>query len=117
MEIIFSVIGNTLVAELLGEVDHHGAQSAKDRIDKALDNYRVQNLIFDFNKVTFMDSSGIGMILGRYRRMSSQECGMAIVGCSKSIRNILNMAGVFSIIDYYNTKEEAIEGFNRKEVS
>lgn len=117
MEIIFNVIGNTLVAELLGEVDHHGAEGARERIDNALDNYKTQNLIFDFNKVTFMDSSGIGMILGRYRKMNSKERSMAIVGCSKSIRNILNMAGVFSIIDYYNTKEEAIEGFNRKEVS
>lgn len=117
MEIIFNVMGNTLIAELLGELDHHAADSVRRRIDSALDNYRAQNLVFDFNKVTFMDSSGIGMILGRYRKMGEKGNNMAIVGCSKAIRNILNMAGVFSIIDYYNTAEEAVEDFDRKEVS
>ena len=117
MEIIFSVTGNTLTAELFGELDHHAAEGAREKIDCALDNYCMENLIFDFTKVSFMDSSGIGMILGRYRKMGEQEGRIAICGCSKPVRSILNMAGVFSIIDYYNTREEALESFGRKEVS
>lgn len=117
VEIIFDVIKNTLVAELLGELDHHAAEKARDKIDEAVDNYGVQNLIFDFTNVSFMDSSGIGMVLGRYRKMNETEKKIAIVSCSKAIRNILNMAGVFSLMDYYNTKEEAIAGLDRKEVS
>lgn len=116
-EIIFDVIKNTLVAELFGELDHHAAEKARDKIDEAVDNYGVQNLIFDFTNVSFMDSSGIGMVLGRYRKMNETEKKIAIVSCSKAIRNILNMAGVFSLMDYYNTKEEAIAGLDRKEVS
>ena len=57
------------------------------------------------------------MVLGRYRKMNEMEKKIAIVSCSKAIRNILNMAGVFSLMDYYNTKEEAIAGLDRKEVS
>jgi len=57
------------------------------------------------------------MILGRYRKMGEQEGRIAICGCSKPVRNILNMAGVFSIIDYFDTKEEAVCSFSRKEVS
>ncbi len=117
MEIIFDVIGDTLIAEIMGEVDHNEATKARERIDKALDNYRVQNLIFDFSKVSFMDSSGIGMVLGRYRKMGQQSGHIAIVNCSKTVRSILNMAGVFSIIDYFDTKEDAVANFNRKEVS
>lgn len=117
VEIIFDVIENTLVAELFGELDHHAAEKARDKIDEAVDNYGVQNLIFDFTNVSFMDSSGIGMVLGRYRKMNETEKKIAIVSCSKAIRNILNMAGVFSLMDYYNTKEEAIAGLDRKEVS
>lgn len=117
VEIIFDVIKNTLVAELFGELDHHAAEKARDKIDEAVDNYGVQNLIFDFTNVSFMDSSGIGMVLGRYRKMNEMEKKIAIVSCSKAIRNILNMAGVFSLMDYYNTKEEAIAGLDRKEVS
>ncbi|MBQ9961590.1 MAG: anti-sigma F factor antagonist [Firmicutes bacterium] len=117
MEIIFDVIGNTLIVEFFGELDHHAAEKTRVKIDTAMDNYMTKNLVMDFSKVSFMDSSGIGMVLGRYRKMGENSCNMAIVGCSKTIRNILNMAGVFSIIDYYGTREEAIEGFDRKEVS
>ena len=117
MEIIFDIMGGTLVAELFGELDHHAAEKARDKIDAALDNHGVKNLVFDFTNVSFMDSSGIGMVLGRYRKMGQTEGKIAIVSCSKTIRNILNMAGVFSVIDYFDTKEEAVAVFDRKEVS
>ena len=117
LEIIFDVIGDTLVVELFGEIDHNQATKARERVDHAIDNYMAKNLIFDFKKVTFMDSSGIGMILGRYRKMGEKPGNLAIVSCSKTIRNILNLAGVFSIIDYFDTKEEAFKYFDRKEVS
>lgn len=117
MEIIFDVINETLIAELIGEVDHNEASKMRERIDKALDNYKAKYLVLDFSKVTFMDSSGIGMILGRYRKMGEQAGNMAIAGCSKTIRNILNMAGIFSILDYFDSKVEAVANFDRKEVS
>ena len=82
-----------------------------------MDNYKVNGLIMDFKKVSFMDSSGIGMILGRYRKLGEKGLKIAISGCSPSVRNILNMAGVFSIIDYYQDREEAVREMNRKEVS
>lgn len=117
MEIIFDVINETLIAELIGEVDHNGASKARERIDRALDNYKAKYLVFDFGKVTFMDSSGIGMVLGRYRKMGEKSGNLAICSCSKTMRSILNMAGVFSIIDYFDTKEDAVANFDRKEVS
>ena len=57
------------------------------------------------------------MILGRYRKLGEKGLKIAISGCSPSVRNILNMAGVFSIIDYYQDREEAVREMNRKEVS
>ena len=117
MEIIFDIMGSTLVAELFGELDHHAAEPAREKVDETLDNYGVNNLVLDFSNVSFMDSSGIGMVLGRYRKMGETDGKVAIASCSKTIRNILNMAGVFSVIDYYDTKEEAVAGLGRKEVS
>ena len=117
MEIIFDVIDETLIVELFGEIDHNQVAKGRERIDHALDNYKTKNLIFDFSKVSFMDSSGIGMILGRYRKMGEQSGNMAIVCCSKTVRSIMNMSGVFSIIDYFDTREEALLFFGRKEVS
>ena len=117
MDIIFGIKGNILIAELLGEVDHHGAAKARADIDENMEGYGSKDLIFDFSRVTFMDSSGIGIILGRYRKLSQSGGRVAIVGCSAAVRNILNMAGVFSIIDYMDSVGEAIEYLSRKEVS
>ena len=117
MDVIFSVTDSTLITELFGELDHHAAETARNKIDRAFENYRTANLIFDFAGVSFRDSSGIGMILGRYRKLKECGAGIAICACSKTVRNIMNMAGVFSIIDYYDTKEDAIDSFKRKEVS
>ncbi len=117
MEVIFNVSGNVLVAELLGELDHHAAAQVREDIDRAMDNFSIKYLVFDFGKVRYMDSSGIGMVLGRYRRMNEKEGRIAIVSCSSVIRNILNMAGIFSLIDYMDTKQEAITYFGRKDAS
>ena len=117
MEIIFDIMGKALVVEFFGELDHHAAETAREKVDDAMDNYGVKNLVFDFSGVSFMDSSGIGMVLGRYRRLGESDGKIAISSSSKTIRNILNMAGVFSVIDYYDTKEEAVADLGRKEVS
>ena len=117
MEIIYELHGNTLIAELYGELDHHASEKIRNDIDEMMRIYDAKHLIFDFGRVNFMDSSGIGMILGRYRKMGEKPGNMAIVCCSKPVRSIMNMAGVFSIIDYFDTREEALLFFGRKEVS
>ena len=96
MEIIFSVTDNTLIAELFGELDHHAAEGAREKIDEALDNYRVDNLVFDFAKISFMDSSGIGMILGRYRKMGEQEGRIAICGCKTGEKHLEHGGSIFN---------------------
>ena len=117
MDIIFGIKDNILVAEFLGEVDHHCSAKARADIDEAMEGYGSKNLIIDLSRVTFMDSSGIGIILGRYRKISASGGRVAISGGTKAVRSILNMAGVFSIIDYMDTVDQAIEYLSRKEVS
>lgn len=117
MEVIFNVSGNILIAELFGELDHHAAANIRADIDSAIENYATKYLVFDFEKVRYMDSSGIGMVLGRYRKMQGADGKIAIVSCSETVRNILNMAGIFSLIDYMDTKEEAIRYFSGRDAS
>ena len=99
---------NLLIVRVSGELDHHFADEIRLRVDAELVKPPILNILFDFNDLTFMDSSGIGMILGRYRKMGEKPGNMAIVCCSKPVRSIMNMAGVFSIIDYFDTREEAL---------
>lgn len=117
MEVILEVCENVLSARLLGELDHHGAAKVRGDIDQALEIHNLKHLIFDFEKVTYTDSSGIGVVLGRYRRLSEQGGSVVIACCSKNVRTILNMAGIFSLMDYADTKEEAAELLRKKEVS
>lgn len=115
MDMIFDIKGEVMVAELFGELDHHAAQTVRADIDNAMETYGARDLVFDFTKVTFMDSAGIGVILGRYRKLSAAGGRVAITGCSQAVRSILNMAGVFSIVDYFSALSEAADYLNRKE--
>lgn len=117
MEVILEVSEDVLVARLLGELDHHAAAKVRSDIDRALEAHNLKHLIFDFEKVAYTDSSGIGVVLGRYRRLSEQGGSVAIACCSKNVRTILNMAGIFSLMVYADTKEEAAELLRKKEVS
>ena len=58
---------NRVTACLMGEIDHHGAGSLREEIDEMLKRVRPDILVLDFRDVTFMDSSGIGLVMGRYR--------------------------------------------------
>ena len=97
MEIIFDIMGSTLVAELFGELDHHAAETAREKVDETLDNYGVNNLVLDFSNVSFMDSSGIGILLGRYKKLSQNGCAMEIKGARDGIDKIIKMAGLYQI--------------------
>ena len=142
MEIIYEMTGDTLTAQLMGELDHHAAAKVRGDIDDTMDRYGAMNLIFDFSRVTFMDSAGIGVVLGRYKRLqtggeSDAKCSgvrarglsaggedddgsvggrVVITGCSQKIHTILHMAGIFSLMKYTETKEEAVAYLHRNEV-
>ena len=117
MEVIFSVSENILIAELLGELDHHAAEHIREDIDDAVHGNSAKFLVLDFSKVRYMDSSGIGVVLGRYRKLAAVGGEVAIVSCSDTVKSILNMAGIFSLMQYIDTKENAILYFEGKEVS
>ena len=113
----YQVQENCLTIFLPREVDHHHAEEIRKNADLVIERNHIKYVIFDFEKTEFMDSSGIGMVLGRYRKMNETDGAVAIVSCSAAVRNILNMAGIFSLMDYMDTKEEAILYFKGKEAS
>ena len=117
MEIIYENSGTTLIAELFGEMDHHASEKVRRDIDEMMEQYETRNLIFDFSRVTFMDSAGIGVIIGRYKKLKPKDGMIFVSGCSQKIQYILNMAGIFSIVEYADTKKEAIELLQKGEVS
>ena len=65
----FDIVGRNLIIRLNCELDHHIAEQIRKRIDNIIDTKAIKNIIFDFEKVSFMDSSGIGVIMGRYKKV------------------------------------------------
>ena len=87
-----------LTAKLSGELDHHAAAEIRVKLDGELERTTPALLIFDFGKVSFMDSSGIGLILGRARLISSWGGKIIAVNTSDRIRKIITLSGLGSVI-------------------
>ncbi|MGL5069201.1 MAG: anti-sigma F factor antagonist [Sarcina sp.] len=109
MYIDFKSKGNLLVVQLSGELDHHSAQEVRVKVDDRLDRFDVKKLIFDFSEVSFMDSSGIGVIIGRYKKISIRDGIVAIASISGSIKRIFDLSGIFKVIRVYSSVDEAIK--------
>ena len=94
--------GHTVRAELMGELDQHNAASLREALEKLLADGSVTRIEYDMRGVTFMDSSGIGALLGRYRTLAARGGSMDILNASRSMERILRMSGVYKLC----TKED-----------
>ncbi|MEG2381262.1 MAG: anti-sigma F factor antagonist [Oscillospiraceae bacterium] len=99
MEINLETIGSTLVVKLGGEIDQHWASELKSEIDREINLRNINNLIFDFAKVTFMDSSGIGVIIGRYKQIHARGGTTMIVRTQPQVDKILELSGVKKLLE------------------
>lgn len=88
--------GKTLLAELSGEIDHHGAASVRAEIDERVTACSPAVLVLDFSAVTFMDSSGIGLILGRHKLVSALGGVVVVQKAPADIKRMLAIAGIDS---------------------
>lgn len=90
----FLPAGNTLAAYLSGEIDHHAAQALRREIDAQVDAHLPEQLALDFSGVTFMDSSGVGLILGRGRYIASLGGSLTVQNPPAQIRKMLDLARI-----------------------
>ena len=90
--------GPVLVAYLSGEIDHHAAGRLREQIDARILSASPERVVLDFGGVGFMDSSGIGLFLGRYRLLQDTGGVLAVQGVSAQIAKMLRLSGIGSII-------------------
>lgn len=109
MQVVLSMNKDTLIAKMVGELDHHSAAEVKEKVERYIINKSAKNLIFDFSNLTFMDSSGIGMIIGRFKLISAMGGKVQIVCKSKQIEKLIKMSGLKKIISVCDDVEKAIE--------
>ncbi|MBE5041058.1 anti-sigma F factor antagonist [Ructibacterium gallinarum] len=92
-------IGTTLVVKLEGEIDQSCAAEIRTDIDRAILLKNAKNLILDFAGVSFMDSSGIGVIIGRYKQMKARGGKTMIIRTQPQVDKILELSGLKKIMD------------------
>ena len=94
MSVKITVNGDVVTAYLDGEIDHHSAGVMRNEIDAAVEKNTPAMLILDFRDVSFMDSSGIGLVMGRYKTISEVGGELAIINTSPQIGKVMRLAGM-----------------------
>lgn len=100
--------GRTLIARLDGDLDLQVADNLRSGLERALEQTEALNLVFNLEKVSFLDSSGLGVILGRYNRVVGRKGKIAFVSAAPGVRRVLELSGLFRIGGDFATEEEAL---------
>lgn len=108
MKITTEMKQGVLIVQLEGELDMHVADEFRQEVDKALDASGVRNILLNLDKVTFIDSSGLGVILGRYKRISLQGGRMLAIQVRPQVARIMELSGLLKIVGIYKTEAEAL---------
>lgn len=90
--------GDELIARISGEIDHHTARWLRMDIDTALNDNHPKHLILDFSAVTFMDSSGVGLVMGRYKNMEASGGKVYLMGMPPYIDKVMTLAGMDKLV-------------------
>lgn len=108
MYLEFEKCNEILIVTLIGELDHSSAEEVRIKIDDRIERDDIRKVILNFSKVTFMDSSGIGAVVGRYKKINNKDGKLCIAETSKNVDRIFEMAGLYKLINKYNTVDEAV---------
>ena len=96
-ELILSERAGTLSAAIGCDIDHHTAKPLREKIDRALFERKPQILILDFSSVSFMDSSGLGLIIGRAEKASAIGAEISVVGLCPTLMKLVRLSGIEKI--------------------
>ena len=99
------VQNDALIVFLSGEIDHHSAREIREEVDLQITSNKPQIFELNFKDVSFMDSSGIGLIMGRYRLVSAYGGKVIISNVSAYLKRFMRLAGIDSLVEMKNEKE------------
>ena len=110
MQYSFELEGQALIVTLRGELDLHTSPEFKEALTKLFETHsHVTNLIMDVKGLSFVDSSGLGVILGRYRELQERGGRLFFVQANPQIKRILQMSGFQKISEFANSASDVLE--------
>ena len=112
MGLQLEIKGAALVAKPDCEIDYHSAGGLRAHVDAAFDKSSCRHIVFDFSDVGFMDSSGIGMIIGRYKNAEKRGGRLALAGMNDEMGRLFQISGLAKIITRAATVDDALKAVN-----
>jgi stage II sporulation protein AA (anti-sigma F factor antagonist) len=100
---------DTLLVRPSGELDLGEADYLRNALEEALNREQVKNLVFNLARVSFVDSSGLGVLLGRYKRVVKNGGKVFVVSPQPQVRRILELSGLLRIMNEFPSETEALE--------
>ena len=99
MDIKYAKSNGSFIISLDGELDEFTASSAREILDRLiLDNINAKQIIFDLSEITFMDSTGIGLLIGRYKKLKQFDKQAYISGANVATEKVIQLAGLYNIM-------------------
>ena len=111
---LYEVKGETLILHLPEELDHHSAGVIREKTDDLFSCKRIRDVIFDYQNTHFMDSSGIGLVMGRYREVRYLKGDVYIVGKNEKISRILQISGLYKVAKQEKDVNAALNDIEQK---
>ncbi|WP_335869788.1 anti-sigma F factor antagonist [Bacillus sp. 2205SS5-2] len=100
---------SVLLVRLRGELDHHTADTLREQATDIIEKYDIHHIILNLEKLSFMDSSGLGVILGRYKQIKQKNGEMVVCAISPSVKRLFDLSGLFKIIRMEPSEENALQ--------
>jgi stage II sporulation protein AA (anti-sigma F factor antagonist) len=100
---------NVLLIRLSGELDHHTAETLRTKVTAVLDEKPIRHIVLNLENLSFMDSSGLGVILGRYKQIKNMGGEMIVCSISPSVKRLFDMSGLFKIVRLETDEDFALK--------
>ncbi|HHW42933.1 MAG TPA: anti-sigma F factor antagonist [Desulfotomaculum sp.] len=108
MEMDLEIRQDTLFVRPVGELDLGAADSLRHSVEQALNGNPVRHLVLNLSRVSYIDSAGLGVILGRYKRLAREGGRVSLVGLQPQVRRVMDLSGLLRIMGEYPSEEEAV---------
>lgn len=113
-EELYEVKGETLIVHLPDELDHHTAEEIRKGTDQLFYARKIRDVVFDYKNTHFMDSSGIGLVMGRYREVRYLKGDIYITCVNKKIARILEISGLYRVAHTAEMVDDALDLIEEK---
>lgn len=109
LQVDLEVVSDVMIARLRGELDHHTAESARRQMEEKILSGDVRHIVLSMEHLHFMDSSGLGVILGRYKQIKNRGGEMIVCSINPLIHRLFELSGLFKIIQVKENEGEALQ--------